>query len=144
MELDDETVASYIKRQLSQNVLNHVAGPLISTLFFYGSDETSAWLYMILAKHMYNARMRTVRGGISRITRRLAEAVRVVTERSVRGVECDGDSYTLNGDRFTDVVVAVPGDAVLRIAGLTALLQIDPDDAYQLAKKKRPKLPTIL
>src|SRR5207247_8635100 len=36
LDFDDETVASFVKREFSQNVLNYVAGPLISTLFFYG------------------------------------------------------------------------------------------------------------
>ena len=31
IELDDETVAAFVKRELSQNILNYIAGPLIST-----------------------------------------------------------------------------------------------------------------
>src|SRR2546428_7115437 len=108
LEFDNESVASYVKRQLSQNVLNYVAGPLISTLFFYGSEETSAWLYMILAKHMHNLRMSTVRGGISRIAERLAEGARVLAGRSICRVESESGGYVVDGDRFSDLVVAVP------------------------------------
>ena len=122
LEFDGETVASYVKRQLSQNVLNYVAGPLISTLFFYGSDETSAWLYMILAKHMYHVRMSTVRGGINRITRRLSEGLRLVTGRPVTRLITEDHSYVVGEERFSDVVIAVPGDAVLGIDGMRALL----------------------
>jgi protoporphyrinogen oxidase len=60
LAFDNETVAAFVKRELSQNILNYVAGPLISTLFFYGSDETSAWLYLVLAKHMQNLQMSTI------------------------------------------------------------------------------------
>src|SRR4029077_8877073 len=77
LEFDNETVASFVKRELSQNVLNYVAGPLISTLFFFGSEETSKWLYMVLAKHMYSTRMTTVRGGIQRFATRLADHLQV-------------------------------------------------------------------
>src|SRR5262249_29664357 len=122
LEFDKETVASFIKRELSQNVLNYVAGPLISTLFFYGSDETSAWLYLVLAKHMHNVRMSTVRGGVHRITAALSNEVRVAGGRTIGQVEADGGSYVIDGERFSDVVIAVPGDAVLRIGGIENLL----------------------
>src|SRR5437660_1315408 len=93
LEFDDETVASFVKRELSQNVLNYVAGPLISTLFFYGSEETSNWLYLVLSKHMYNTRMTTVRGGVSRIAKRLAENLRIEANNAVRAIAADGNDY---------------------------------------------------
>src|SRR4051812_26616488 len=80
--LDNETVATFVKRELSQNLLNYIAGPLISTLFFYGSEETSRLLYLNLAKYMHNTSMYTIRGGLQRLTDRLAEQVSV--ERGVR------------------------------------------------------------
>src|SRR5207247_7455013 len=67
IDLDDETVASFVKRELSQNILNYVAGPLISTLFFYRSEETSKLLYLNLAKYMYHIRMYTIRSGLNRL-----------------------------------------------------------------------------
>jgi protoporphyrinogen/coproporphyrinogen III oxidase len=125
LDFDKETVAAFVKRELSQNVLNYVAGPLISTLFFYGSDETSAWLYMVLAKHMYNLRMSTLRGGFGRLTSQLLRELQVVRGCAIRQVTADGGAYIVNGDRFSDLVVAVPGDAVLQIDGLEALLSDD-------------------
>ena len=122
LAFDDETVASFVKRELSQNILNYVAGPLISTLFYYGSEETSRWLYLVLAKHMYNTRMRTIRGGIRQITTRLSEGLPMVVGRDVRSVATDTGTYVIDGDRFSDVVVAVAGDAVLGIAGMETLL----------------------
>jgi oxygen-dependent protoporphyrinogen oxidase len=122
LEFDNETVASFVKRELSQNVLNYVAGPLISTLFFFGSDETSKWLYMVLAKHMYNTRMSTLRGGIARMTSALAENVEILAGHPVPTLYADGDSYVIDGTRFSDVVVAVPGAAVPGIEGLSELL----------------------
>jgi len=122
LEFDKETVASFVKRELSQNVLNYVAGPLISTLFFYGSDETSAWLYLVLAKHMHNVRMSTVRGGVTRIAAALSNEVHVVSGCAINRVEADGVSYIIDGERFSDVVIAVSGDAVLRISGLEGFL----------------------
>jgi oxygen-dependent protoporphyrinogen oxidase len=119
--LDDETVAAFVKRELSQNILNYVAGPLISTLFFYGSDETSRLLYLLLAKYMYNTQMTTIRGGIRNLVDRLARQTRVV-HHPVRGLTADGDVYTIDGNRFSRVIVAVEGDAVLKIAGLEDLL----------------------
>jgi protoporphyrinogen oxidase len=125
-----------VKRELSQNVLNYVAGPLISTLFFYGSDETSAWLYLVLAKHMYNVRMSALRGGLDRMVQKLSEELDVVAECAVKLVEPSGDGYVLNGERFSDVVIAVPGDTVLKIQGVDGLLLDDDrrffrDCAYQ-------------
>ena len=122
LDLDGETVASFVKRELSQNVLNYIAGPLISTLFFYGSEETSAWLYLVLAKHMYNTRMNTFRGGISRIAGRLSEGLSVRNGRSIGALAADGDSYLIDGERYSDVVIAAPGNAVLGLSGIEPLL----------------------
>jgi protoporphyrinogen oxidase len=120
LSLDGETVASFIKRELSQNILNQVAGPLISTLFFYGSDETSRLLYLLLARNMYDTEMSTVRG----LPQRLSEAARII-HRAVETIRADGAEYVLDGDRFDCVVVAVNGDAVLKIKGLAELLSDD-------------------
>jgi protoporphyrinogen/coproporphyrinogen III oxidase len=122
LEFDDETVASFIKRELSQNVLNYVAGPLISTLFFFGSEETSRWLYLVLAKHMFNTCMSTLRGGIGRLAERLAEHCRILTNETIHTVAVDGDGYFLDGRLFSDIVVAVSGNHVLQIAGMEGLL----------------------
>src|SRR5262245_39091718 len=129
LEFDKETVASFVKRELSQNVLNYVAGPLISTLFFYGSDETSAWLYLVLAKHMHNVRMSTVRGGVQRITAALSKEAQLVVGHAIGQVAVDGQSYIINGERFSDVVIAVPGDAVLGI-GLIETFLSDVDHQF--------------
>jgi protoporphyrinogen/coproporphyrinogen III oxidase len=131
LEFDRETVASFIKRELSQNVLNYIAGPLISTLFFYGSEETSNWLYLVLAKHMYNTRMSTLRGGIRRLTERLAAGLEIVGNRPVRGIATDGDSYLIHGEKFAAVVVAVPGDRVLEIEGVTELLSGEDQEFFR-------------
>jgi protoporphyrinogen/coproporphyrinogen III oxidase len=117
LSLDDETVASFIKRELSQNILNQVAGPLISTLFFYGSDETSRLLYLLLAKHMYNTQMSTIRG----LTERLSNGTNIINQR-VDTLEVDRDGYVINGNRFSKVVLAVNGDTVLNIRGMADLL----------------------
>ena len=137
LEFDNESVASFIKRELSQNVLNHIAGPLISTLFFYGSDETSAWLYLVLAKHMYNVQMSTVRGGIQRIAGALTKELRVATGRTIAGVEIDGPSYVIDSERFSDLVVAVPGDAVLGIGGIESLLSVADREFFRACRYQR-------
>ena len=137
LEFDNESVASFIKRELSQNVLNHIAGPLISTLFFYGSDETSAWLYLVLAKHMYNVQMSTVRGGIQRIAGALTKELRVATGRTIAGVEIDGPSYVIDSERFSDLVVAVPGDAVLGIGGIESLLSVADREFFRTCRYQR-------
>ncbi len=122
LDFDNETVASFVKRELSQNVLNYVAGPLISTLFFFGSEETSKWLYMVLAKYMYNTRMSTLRGGLARMTAALAENLEILAGHPVQTLYADGVSYVIDGRPFSDVVVAVPGAAVLGIEGLSGML----------------------
>lgn len=121
VSLDDETVASFIKRELSQNILNYVAGPLISTLFFYGSEETSRLLYLLLARHMYNTRMSTVRGGFGKIVERLSAQLQII-HSTVDAIGTDDGSYVINGDRFSNLVIAVNGDAVLKIKGVGDLL----------------------
>ena len=122
LDFDDETVASFAKRELSQNVLNYVAGPLISTLFFYGSEETSKLLYLLLARHMYNTRISTLQGGIGRVTARLSQETSIVAGGPVATVVADGSCYVIETQRFSNVVVAAPGDAVLGIAGMEELL----------------------
>jgi protoporphyrinogen oxidase len=121
LRFDNESVAAYVKRELSQNVLNYVGGPLISTLFYYGSEQTSAWLYLILAKHMSHVQMSTIRGGLGRIAGTLAKDLRVV-HLAIERVSVDGPAYVIEGERFSDVVIAVPGDAVLRIGGIQDLM----------------------
>jgi protoporphyrinogen/coproporphyrinogen III oxidase len=137
LNFDTETVASFVKRELSQNVLNYVAGPLISTLFFYGSDETSAWLYMVLAKHMHNVRMSTLRGGVNRLAPALSSEVRVMTGCAIGNIETDGQSYVVNGERFSDVVLAVPGDAVLGIGGVQSLLSEEDRQFFKQCRYQR-------
>src|SRR5215831_11511572 len=136
-QFDNETVASFVKRELSQNVLNYVAGPLISTLFSYNSDETSAWLYLVLAKHMHNIRMSTVRGGMHRIADTLSRELRIVTGCEIRHVETDGPTYIVGGERFSDIVIAVPGDAVLSIAGLDSLLSDEDRQFFRSSRYQR-------
>jgi protoporphyrinogen/coproporphyrinogen III oxidase len=135
-QLDDETVASFIKRELSQNILNYVAGPLISTLFFYSSEETSRLLYLLLARHMHNTRMSTLRGGLGRLIERLSGHAQVV-HRLVETIAADGDSYLVNGDRFSTVVVAVNGDAVLRIEGIRRLVPDEDVEFFQDCRYQR-------
>ena len=122
LAFDNETIAAFVKRELSQNILNYVAGPLISTLFFYGSDETSAWLYLVLAKHMQNLQMSTIRGGLSRLTSELSKNLRVVTGVTIRQITADANRYTVAGESFSDLVIAVPGDRVRQFEGLESLL----------------------
>jgi protoporphyrinogen oxidase len=121
---DDETVAAFVKRELSQNILNHVAGPLISTLFLYPSHETSKLLYLLLAKHMQNTQMYTLRGGIGRLSLKLATQVTVVGT-GIREIERDKDEFIIEGRRFSGVVIAVPGDAVLSIRGVREMLSAE-------------------
>ncbi len=124
LEFDDESVASFVKRELSQNVLNYIAGPLISTLFYFGSAETSRWLYLVLAKNMYNTRMSTLRGGIRRLAARLSHELQT-TGRQINTLHAEADEYVVDGRVFSDLVIAVPGTAVLDIAGLDSLLSGD-------------------
>jgi protoporphyrinogen oxidase len=122
LEFDGESVAAFVKRELSQNVLNYVAGPLISTLFFYGSEETSNWLYLVMARHMSNTRMSALRGGIQHLATRLAEGLQIAANHYVDSIVVDGDSYLVGGQRFSGVVVAVPAVAVLKVNGVAELL----------------------
>jgi len=117
LSLDDETVATFVKRELSQNILNQVAGPLISTLFFYGSEETSRLLYLLLAKHMYNIGMSTIRG----LAERLLNGTNIIQER-VDSIDVDRDEYVISGNRYSSVVLAVNGDVVLKLRGIADLL----------------------
>jgi protoporphyrinogen oxidase len=122
LQFDGESVASFVKRELSQNILNYVAGPLISTLFFYGSEETSNWLYLVLAKHMYNTRMSALRGGMCRLSARLAEGLDIARGETIRSAAAEGSEYVVNDRRFSHLIVAVPGDAVLAIRGVGEML----------------------
>jgi protoporphyrinogen oxidase len=133
LAFDNESAAAYVKRELSQSVLNYVAGPLISTLFFYGSEETSAWLYLILAKHMSNLQMSTIRGGVGRIAEALTRQLRIV-HRPVNQIAVADSSYVVGEDRFSDVVFAIPGNAVLRIGGIETLLS-EEDRRFFLATR---------
>jgi len=76
----------------------------------------------VLAKHMHNVRMSTLRGGMGRLGSELTKYVKAAAGQSVTRIETDGDAYVINGEHFSDVVVAVPGSAVLLIEGLSALL----------------------
>jgi len=132
VRLDDETVASFIKRELSQNILNQVAGPLISTLFFYGSDETSRLLYLLLAKNMHHTEMSTIQG----LAERLSNGIRTI-HRAVETIRTDGDGYMVNGDRFVEVVVALNGDAVLQIEGMVELLSDEDREFFSGCRYQR-------
>ncbi len=125
VDLDDESVATFVKRELSQNILNYVAGPLISTLFFYGSEETSKLLYLNLANYMHNTRISTLRGGLRALTHALAGKVRVDGETPVTRIVADGPGYLVNDRAFSHVVFALPGNAVLSIRGVKEMLSVE-------------------
>jgi len=137
LQFDHESVASFVKRELSQNVLNYVAGPLISTLFFYGSEETSAWLYLVLAKHMYNVRMSTLRGGVGRLASALSRGVSIVPERPVMSLAAEGGSYVIDAARFSDVVIAIPGNQVLEISGIESLISGEDREFFRDCRYQR-------
>jgi protoporphyrinogen oxidase len=139
--LDDETVASFVKRELSQNILNYVAGPLISTLFFYSSEETSKLLYLNLAKYMHHIRMFTIRGGVRRLAEELCRRVAVETGRLVEAIGYNDGAYVVDGRNFSHLVVAVPGDSVLRISGLADILS--PEDQGFFARCRYGRAITV-
>jgi len=143
VSLDDETTAGFVKRELSQNILNYVAGPLISTLFYYSSEETSRLLYLNIAKYMYNIRMFTIRGGIGRIADRLAQGVTIEQGRRVESIVGDGAGYLVNGRAFSDVVLAVPGTAVLGIGGVDDLLDAQDREFFANCKYGRAVAVTV-
>lgn len=134
--IDDESVAKFVKRELTQNILNYVAGPLISTLFFYSSEETSKVLYLNIAKHMQNTTLYTIRGGLLRLAAALAAQSKIVSARVDSIAAVDGQ-YVVGGSRFTDVVIAVPGNAVLQMAGLPELLSGEDREFFAQCKYGR-------
>jgi protoporphyrinogen oxidase len=141
--LDDETTASFVKRELSQNILNYVAGPLISTLFYYTSDETSRLLYLNLAKFMYNIQMFTLRAGLGRITTALAERVALMRNEPVESLQMEGASYVVNGTLFSDLVIAVPGNKVLALRGLPGLVDDNDKDFFERCEYGRALTVTV-
>ncbi|MBI4471544.1 MAG: FAD-dependent oxidoreductase, partial [Acidobacteria bacterium] len=134
---DDETVAAFVKRELSQNVLNYVAGPLISTLFLYSSTETSKLLFLMLAKHMQDTQMSTIRGGIGRLTSTLAASAQIRICTKVEQIGVDHKKYTVGGETFSDVVVATTGDSVLAIDGIAGMLSEEDREFFDSCKYER-------
>jgi protoporphyrinogen oxidase len=134
---DDETTAAFVKRELSQNILNYVAGPLISTLFYYSSEETSKVLYLNLAKYMYTIRMETIRGGLERIASRLLERVNVRHNYPVRSIRPADLGYEITGEKWSHVVIAVPGNDVLAIDGVRDLLSAEDIDFFEKCRYGR-------
>jgi len=122
LDHDNESVAAFIRREFSQNILNYVAGPLISTLFFYGSHETSKLLYLLLAKHMQRLRLFTLRNGIGSLAGRLAERVVVRVNADLLDVRRNDGAFAIEDQQFSALVVAVRGDSVLKLAGLAQIL----------------------
>jgi protoporphyrinogen oxidase len=143
LKFDNESVASFIKRELSQNVLNYVAGPLISTLFFFGSEETSCWLYLVLAKHMFNTRMSTLRGGIRRAAETLARHSGTVVHEAVDAVSIEDNGYRINDRTFSDIVLAIPGDQVLRISGIGEVLSENDREFFESCGYQRTVSVTV-
>jgi protoporphyrinogen oxidase len=136
LDFDHETVAQFIRREFSQNVLNYVAGPLISTLFFYPSDETSLLLYLLLAKHMQATGMFTLRGGLGVLVQALAEHASI-RHRPVDQIAASGSEYEIADEYFTHVVVAVPGNAVLRIRGIEEVLGAEDIEFFEGCRYQR-------
>jgi oxygen-dependent protoporphyrinogen oxidase len=134
---DNETVAAFIKRELSQNILNYIGGPLISTLFFYSSEETSKLLYLLLAKYMHDTHMYTIRGGIGRIAARLSEEVQIRAGTRGRNVAWEHEYFVVDGERFSDLVIATSGDAVLQIDGLPQLLSAEDRAFFEECRYQR-------
>ena len=133
---DDESVAEFVKREFSQNILNYVAGPLISSLFFYGSEETSKLLYLLLAKHMHSTGLYTVRGGLEALVKGLTQGS-VVRLAAVQEIARSSAGFVVEKESFSYLVVAAPGDSVLRIRGLAGLLSDEDRQFFEACRYQR-------
>jgi protoporphyrinogen oxidase len=60
---------------------------------------------------------------MGRIAARISDGLDVRRSEAIKGVSADEAGYAVNGGRFSEIVVAVPGDAVLAISGIDALLE---------------------
>lgn len=143
LALDNETTASFVKRELSQNILNYVAGPLISTLFYYSSEETSKLLYLNLAKYMYSIRVLTIRGGLGRLSSTLAGHVEVRPRCPVGSIATVDSGYTVNGQEFSHVVISMPGSTVLGLHGIHDLLAAEDIDFFNSCQYGRAVSVTV-
>jgi oxygen-dependent protoporphyrinogen oxidase len=137
LELDDESVAQFIRREFSQSILNYVAGPLISSLFFYPSHETSKLLYLLLAKHMHRTTMYTLRGGIGTLSLRLAGQTSMQRGTTINEVGHSDGAFLIDGRRFQAIVVAVPGNAVLAVSGLRELMEAADREYFEQCSYQR-------
>jgi protoporphyrinogen oxidase len=79
-------------------------------------------LYLLLAKHMQRLRMYTLRGGIGALPERLAERVTIRRNVTIGSIQRNEGAFVVDGERFSHVVVAVRGDSVLKLRGMTELL----------------------
>jgi oxygen-dependent protoporphyrinogen oxidase len=124
--LDYDSAASYVRSTFGQEVLDYLVEPAFASTFTVLPENVSkAFLLSTIATLFRGFRLLSFRGGNGILTRTLAERVPVRLETPVERVEttAEGVSIALAGGERIEaeaVVVAVPGNAVLRMCeGLT-------------------------
>jgi protoporphyrinogen oxidase len=92
---------------------------------------------------MYNVRMHTIRGGVGRLEARIAEQVHVIRNRPIESLVGEGSRYILNGEEFSDVVIALPGNSVLSLHGMRDLLEEDDRTFFENCQYGRAMAATV-
>ena len=86
---------------------------------------------------MYSIHMYSLRGGLKRLVVELAQRVNPAVGRQVTAVVVDGSEYRVDGEAFSDLVLAVPGDDVLKIDGIRDLLEPADQEFFETCRYGR-------
>lgn len=122
--LDDEDMASFIRRTVGDEALEYLFAPSFSATFLGEPEGMSRALVLLTLRFLLGGfGLETFDGGIGRLADALAARVRVHTKCTVISVTSDGDTArvryqtagTLEESTVDTVVVAVPGSLVPRI-----------------------------
>jgi oxygen-dependent protoporphyrinogen oxidase len=126
--LDDESIASWGRRELGEEFVELLAYPLLAAYYGGVPEEISAGFYHALARAGMDVAVYAVRGGVAELARAIVGAIerrggRLVAGELVEAVEVRGEGVGVRrpggSARHDAVVVAVPP------ASVPAILELD-------------------
>ncbi|HEY8477759.1 MAG TPA: FAD-dependent oxidoreductase [Chloroflexota bacterium] len=97
--LDDESVASYVRRELNDEILEHLIQPSLGSLFFWEPERTSRGYFLVGLSQGLAVGLYALRGGFRSLVDALASRVSMRLATTVHSLVRRGDGVMLRVER---------------------------------------------
>jgi protoporphyrinogen oxidase len=103
---DDETIANYTRRVLSENIYQSVVRPGVEPFWYFSCEVVSRALYLALSAYAPDAKFYVFNDGIDRLCHALVSGCEVVVGQHIVGLEAQAEGFRLavaGGSAISDV-----------------------------------------